>query len=194
MTTLIRLNDLQLVLLANAAQRDNGSLLPLPDNGTHDTSHIGRAIASLIRRKFVEERMVTDRALTWLEGNEECFGLFITEAGRAAVWIEPDDADGKPEADDASSPATEAPIADALSECEPDDAAPSAPSKIGIVIALLRRDEGATLAELAAATQWLPHTTRAALTGLRKKGHAIGKSKREGATCYHLADVTGPCA
>jgi hypothetical protein len=89
MTTLIRLNDLQLVLLANAAQRDNGSLLPLPDNGTHDTSHIGRAIASLIGRKFVEERMVTDRALTWLERNDECFGWFITAAGRAAVGIEP---------------------------------------------------------------------------------------------------------
>lgn len=31
---------------------------------------------------------------------------------------------------------------------------------------------GASLDELAGATGWLPHTTRAALTGLRKKGHA----------------------
>ncbi len=34
------------------------------------------------------------------------------------------------------------------------------------VIALLERDSGATLDELVAATGWLPHTTRAALTGL----------------------------
>ncbi len=30
------------------------------------------------------------------------------------------------------------------------------------------------------ATDWLPHTTRAALTGLRKKGHTIAKSARDG--------------
>ena len=29
-------------------------------------------------------------------------------------------------------------------------------------------------AELIAATGWLPHTTRAALTGLRKRGYAVG--------------------
>jgi hypothetical protein len=54
------------------------------------------------------------------------------------------------------------------------------------VIALLEQEQGATLAELIAATGWLPHTTRAALTGLRKKGHAIGKSSRNGATCYRI--------
>ena len=43
-------------------------------------------------------------------------------------------------------------------------------SKISMVADLLRRKGGATLAELVAATGWLPHTTRAALTGLRKKG------------------------
>jgi DNA-binding MarR family transcriptional regulator len=42
---------------------------------------------------------------------------------------------------------------------------------------LLQREEGATLGELIDATGWLPHTTRAALTGLRKKGHAIEKTK-----------------
>jgi hypothetical protein len=41
--------------------------------------------------------------------------------------------------------------------------------------------------ELIEATGWLPHTTRAALTGLRKKGHAIARGKRDDATCYTLA-------
>ena len=60
------------------------------------------------------------------------------------------------------------------------------PSKIEQVVALLSRTEGATLAELIAATGWLPHTTRAALTGLRKKGHSIAKTSRDGATCYRI--------
>ena len=47
-------------------------------------------------------------------------------------------------------------------------------TKIAQVIALLERPGGATLAELVAATGWLLHTTRAALTGLRKRGYAVG--------------------
>jgi len=38
------------------------------------------------------------------------------------------------------------------------------------VIEMLSRSGGASLADLIAATGWLPHTTRAALTGLRKRG------------------------
>jgi len=37
-----------------------------------------------------------------------------------------------------------------------------------------------------AATGWLPHTTRAALTGLRKKGHAIARDRVEGVTRYAI--------
>lgn len=36
------------------------------------------------------------------------------------------------------------------------------------------------------ATGWLPHTMRAALTGLKKKGHAIDRSKRDDVTCYRI--------
>jgi hypothetical protein len=63
---------------------------------------------------------------------------------------------------------------------------PRGPRKIDQVAALLSRGEGATLPELIAATGWLPHTTRAALTGLRKKGHVIAKTSREGVTCYRI--------
>ena len=67
-------------------------------------------------------------------------------------------------------------------------APPSAPreSKIGKVIALLEREEGATLDEMVATTGWLPHTTRAAMTGLRKKGHTIERSKRGETNCYRI--------
>ena len=60
-------------------------------------------------------------------------------------------------------------------------------SKISMVADLLRRKGGATLAELIAATGWLPHTTRAALTGLRKKGHGVERSTRNGVTTYSIA-------
>ena len=66
---------------------------------------------------------------------------------------------------------------------------PAPVTKTAAVIALLKRDIGATLAELIAATGWLPHTTRAALTGLRKKGHVIERSKRGEETCYCIAPL-----
>ncbi|MHA3793053.1 DUF3489 domain-containing protein [Sphingomonas sp. YL-JM2C] len=58
--------------------------------------------------------------------------------------------------------------------------------KIDTVFDLLRREQGATLTELVDATGWLPHTTRAALTRLRKKGHVIDKATRDSATCYSI--------
>jgi hypothetical protein len=59
-------------------------------------------------------------------------------------------------------------------------------TKSATVLALLRREQGSTLAELVAVTAWQPHTARAMLTGLRKKGHAIERGKRGDLTCYHL--------
>jgi hypothetical protein len=59
-------------------------------------------------------------------------------------------------------------------------------SKGAVVVALLERGEGATMADLITATGWLPHTTRAALTGLRKKGLPITRSKRDGTTVYSI--------
>jgi hypothetical protein len=55
------------------------------------------------------------------------------------------------------------------------------------VVALLHQDGGTSLAELITATSWLPHTTRAALTGLRKKGHTIVRNKVDGVTRYAIS-------
>ena len=54
-----------------------------------------------------------------------------------------------------------------------------AETKQARVVAMLQRDGGATVAELAAAMGWLPHTTRAALTRLRQTGHELVKDKRD---------------
>ena len=79
-----------------------------------------------------------------------------------------------------------APPSAATSATSPPAAKPATGSKTTAVIALLERDKGATLAELVAATGWLAHTTRAALTGLRKKGHGIERSKRGEETFYRI--------
>ena len=59
---------------------------------------------------------------------------------------------------------------------EPGPAGPSAhPRRLeaGPCYCAARADHGATIEELIAATGWLAHTTRAALTGLRKRGYAV---------------------
>ena len=46
-------------------------------------------------------------------------------------------------------------------------------SKLALMIDLLRRADGATIVDLTQATGWLAHTTRAAITGLRKRGYVV---------------------
>ena len=58
------------------------------------------------------------------------------------------------------------------------------PSKQERLAAMLLRDEGATLDQMIAATGWLPHTTRAAMTGLRKKGYVLESDKANGVRTY----------
>ena len=56
------------------------------------------------------------------------------------------------------------------------------------VVEMLKDGQGATLAELVALTGWLPHTTRAALTGLRKRGYivALDRSEKERGSTYFI--------
>jgi hypothetical protein len=61
-------------------------------------------------------------------------------------------------------------------------------SKIDQVITLLSRPNGATLDDLVAATGWQPHSARAALTGMKKKGHAINSEKIDGIRRYRVGE------
>ncbi len=167
------ISDTQAVLLSGATQRDNGSLLPLPAS-LKPGGGIAKAIGALVNRGFAEERVTNDSSATRRTDGDVRYGVFVTDAGAAAIGIEI--AGGV-------SPAATAPAVPLIPITEP------RPSKINAVIALLSRTDGATLPELIAATGWLPHTTRAALTGLRRKGHEITRSKRDGATCYRIVGV-----
>lgn len=63
-------------------------------------------------------------------------------------------------------------------------------TKQDLVLALLRREGGAPLSAIIEVTGWLPHTARAALTGLRKKGHEVARSKIDGETRYSVAGAS----
>lgn len=58
------------------------------------------------------------------------------------------------------------------------------PTKQQQVIDLLCRNGGAMLEEMATLGTWLPHTTRAFITGLKKKGYAITSEKVDGVRRY----------
>lgn len=77
--------------------------------------------------------------------------------------------------------------------------APAPSGKLGQILTAIGASQGATLGELVAQTGWLPHTTRAALTRLRQRGHPIRLVSTEGRKAYRLAsdadattDVGGP--
>jgi predicted ArsR family transcriptional regulator len=65
---------------------------------------------------------------------------------------------------------------------------PRASTKRAVLIGMLERPDGASVAELGQRLGWLPHTVRAAITGLRHAGREVTRSKdAEGQSVYRLA-------
>ena len=191
-----KLSDIQTILLSTASRRLDGNLLPPPDSVGGAGKRIHTSLSALQKRGFAAEVEVNVPDRTWREDGDRRIGLVITSAGREAIGgsDEPGDGEGqagRPETpQQSSSPAAASetpPARDALTGVGA--AVARAGSKQALVVELLRRDGGATLAELVEATGWLPHTTRAALTGLRKKGHSLKKSKRGEVTCYSITEA-----
>ncbi len=57
-------------------------------------------------------------------------------------------------------------------------------TKSQTLLSLLQTGKGVSLEEMVQATGWLPHTVRAAMTGLRKKGHVIDKETQGNTTVW----------
>jgi hypothetical protein len=121
----------------------------------------------------------------------QSYALKLTAAGLQAIAVD----EGPQDAIESS----EAPQLPAKNRPCPDEgghsarvAAPRDGSKLALVVELLRRADGATLIDLTQATGWLPHTTRAALTGLRKRGYAVILERiGAGDSAYRISDA--PC-
>jgi DNA-binding IclR family transcriptional regulator len=69
---------------------------------------------------------------------------------------------------------------------------PAAPrvTKAAKLLTLLQTGTGASLEDMAEATGWQPHTVRAAMTGLKKKGHTIEKHVEGNTTIWSAKVVT----
>ena len=129
-------------------------------------------------------RALLDRGLIAEDGGDAEAGdgkgvrrqLAITPAGLAAIGVEaPEPVRVPPRAKPDTSPA--------LSERE----SPARPGgKLGALLEAVSGPRGATLDELATASGWLPHTTRAALTRLRQRGFDIRLGSADGRKAYRL--------
>jgi len=65
-----------------------------------------------------------------------------------------------------------------------------ASTKRAKLIAMLARPEGVSIAEIGQRLGWLPHSVRAAITGLRQAGRAVTRSKdADDRSVYRLAPV-----
>lgn len=167
-----KLNDLHLVLLSTAAARDTGSLLPFPASVAGEQERIAKAVSELTRRSLVEEVPTKHHALRWRDDGGESIGVVITDTGRTAIGAGEDkQTQIEPDVPDAGVRA---------------ERSPSPSNKTSLVVALLEREDGASIKDLTNATGWLPHTTRAALTGLRKKGHSVERFAHADGSRYRI--------
>ena len=197
----IKLNDTQLVLLSVASQRVDHYLTP--PTGAR-LAQAKRAVSKLLNEGLVREVRARKDAPVWRRDDDadHAFALKLTAAGLKAIAADLDAVndeaarqtqDSEAVRQEATAGAIDATDVGPGLESTGESYSPRVPragTKISIVIEMLERDSGATIDELVAATGWLPHTTRAALTGLRKRGFEIDrrKAKDQSASAYVIAE------
>jgi hypothetical protein len=173
----LKLTDTQSTILAAAGARDSRLVQPLPKS-----LRVNRGTQTIVLRGLLSKGLIDERAA---QSDEEVWEtsedgsrttLVITDAGLMAVGIEP--ASGA--ATDAAKP-TKARGSDrawpASSGGNPKGAAkdadtsrePGKDTKLGMLIAALRRKKGATIDDLMEATGWQAHSVRGAISGALKK-------------------------
>jgi hypothetical protein len=180
---MVKLTDSQLIVLSKAAAREDGAAV-VPLRMTKAAAvKIG---SSLIGRKLMREIRSKPGMPVWRQdADSRSISLLITRAGRDAIGID-------------RAVETDRPVSSKCSAAQRADrhlsgAAPRPGSKQALVVEMLSKQQGTTLDALVKATGWLPHTTRAALTGLRKRGFAVERIRNETkGSLYRIAN--GPNA
>jgi hypothetical protein len=183
----VKLTDAQLIMMRGAAQRTDRCLsAPATIKG----AALRKVAVKLAKLGLVREIEAKRGAPIWRrDGAGKCYALKLTAAGLKAIAVD----EGSQNAIEPS----EAPQQQAENGASPDEgglpgrvAAPRDGSKLALVIEHLQRADGATLIDLTQATGWLPHTTRAALTGLRKRGYAVIRERIDaGSSIYRISDA-----
>jgi hypothetical protein len=191
----IKLTDTQLLTLSAAAQREDRCIAPPPKlKGAAALKFTAR----LVTAGLVSEVEAKPGSHVWRrdDARGQAYALELTEVGLKAIAV--DEIEAVESASDISPAAPcEVPkdtvdLGSAVGSAAPPTvaAAPREGSKLATVVSLLRREGGATIDQLAAAMGWLPHTTHAALAGLRKRGFGIDrrKAKDERVSSYVIVD------
>lgn len=169
-----KLSDTQLVLLSNAAKRDDGALVVPPKLKGPAADE---AVAPLLSRKLCKAVPKAGQLPLWKRGPaDEPLSLIITPKGLAAIGVEPD---GEPA--EANSPVTQTRRASKATGTKSKKAksakAPTsrqkptqrANSKIAKVVEMLRTPTGSTVRAIMKATGWQAHSVRGAISGAIKK-------------------------
>ncbi len=175
-STTVKLSDAQLVILSTAAQRTDGSLLPLSKGlATNGVTQDKVMIDTLCKRKLAEERQIGHGAPGWRRDKDGSpIGLFITKSGLLALGINETEGNGPSQAT-AGMPRRCRTAQSARRKTRKASAAKSAKraassqSKQELVIKMLRRKSGATIDDIVAETGWQPHSVRGFFSGLVKK-------------------------
>ncbi len=168
----LKLSDTQLVILSKAAQRE--------DRRVEHPAHLrggaaDKVIAALSAKSLIEliPEEPFPRSVIVSNGEQQRPARWrISVTGLAAIGID-DATDDRLENGDPGEPIAR--IAQAIQHRHASARMPRADSKQLQLTAMLSREEGASISEIATALGWLPHTTRAALTGLRHKGYELGR-------------------
>jgi hypothetical protein len=200
-----RLSDAALVLLSHAANRDDGMVLPPPAALRARGGALTVLLTNLLERALIEEVPVDNRQHGWRSENDVWIGLRISALGLHAIGLEPQvggQPDGLAAAEGLAATAAEilplVAVATNEAALSPDSTGTSSTvvpgastrriSKQEHIVALLGLADGASIETLMATTDWLPHTVRAALSGLRKKGHVIARRQNaDGTSVYFIA-------
>ena len=186
-----KLSDTQAVILSAASQRDDGAVLPLPETLKIKGGAVDKVLGSLKAKGLIDHQGAPR--------GDDPPPLRITRAGLQAIGVETEDdaSEGAPPADTgatsadagaqaigAAAPATEGRRcghagedgqggqggkARATKAAPAEKPTPRAGTKQALMIEMLKRPEGATVEQIAAATGWQHHTIRGAISGALKK-------------------------
>jgi len=181
-----KLTDTQLIILSTAAQRDGASALPLPKSVKLRGSAVNHVLKSLLNKRLLDEQPAGPADAAWRESMDgQRLTLVITDAGRQTIGIETEQAPNKQPAvakAPASKRRTRAKRQAPKPKRKPQRPAARAGTKQSVLIELLSRRDGATIAEAVKATGWQPHSVRGAISGTLKKklGLAVTSDKVDG--------------
>ncbi len=193
-----KLTDTQLVIMSATAKRADGIVLPLPKSLKIGGGAATSVLKSLLKKGLVAEQPATADAVAWREAEDgRRVMLVITDAGLQAIGVEPGHGTRKRAAAPRARPKkrrqrTARKAADPKPKVKTSPLAVRPGTKQAMLIDLLKRRNGATIAELVAATGWQPHSVRGAISGSLKKklGLAVTSEKVESrGRVYRIAAV-----